>query len=75
MLKNKRVDKMKKREIGMIIIALTKLIEITTKNIEIELEINQLRLEDWKKCNHDGDIEVSRTEETSWPDDFEEDWE
>lgn len=75
MLNNKRVDKMKKKEIGMIIIALTKLIEITTKNIEIELEINQLRLEDWKKCNHDGDIEVSSRDENSWPDDFEEDWE
>ena len=65
---------MNKDNIELIIIALTKLIEATTANLEIESQINQLRLDDWKKCNED-DVEVSSCDENTWPDDFEEDWE
>jgi len=51
------------------------LIEATTANFQIETEINQLRLDEWKTCGEDNDIQCSCEDDASWPDNFEEDWE
>tara|TARA_B100001750_G_C15483876_1_gene587151 strand:+ start:1012 stop:1212 length:201 start_codon:yes stop_codon:yes gene_type:complete len=66
---------MKKKENEKIIIALTKLIELFTTNLEIENELNKLKLDDWKRCNEEYDFQVCSGDSESWPDDFEEEWE
>jgi hypothetical protein len=62
------------KEIVKMIIAITKLIEAKTANIAVETEYEKLRVKDFTKhvecqgLNMEDDF-------SSWPDDFEEDWE
>jgi|TARA_B100000315_G_scaffold251707_1_gene287019 hypothetical protein len=69
-----KMDNRIRKNIEKMIISLTKLIEATTANFQIETEINQLRLDEWKSCGEDNDIQCSCEDDASWPDDFEEDW-
>ena len=50
--------------------ALTKLIDATATNKQVEGEINQQRLKDWVK-NNEGFVVSSDGDDPSWPDDFE----
>ena len=50
------------------------LIEKIKKCIDVQTDLNAYRLEDWKKMDKDFGLHIDE-DETTWPDDFEEEWE
>ena len=56
------------------IIAITKMIEAKTANIAVETEYDKLRVKDFNKHMERQGLHMSDAS-SSWPDDFEEDWE
>ena len=62
------------KEIVKMIIAITKMIEAKAANIAVETEYEKIRVRDFSK--HVESKGVNMNEDfSSWPDDFEEDWE
>lgn len=62
------------KEIVKMIIAITKMIEAKAANIAAETEYEKIRVKDFSK--HVESKGVNMNEDfSSWPDDFEEDWE
>jgi len=62
------------KEIVKMIIAITKMIEAKAANIAVETEYEKIRVKDFSK--HVESKGVNMNEDfSSWPDDFEEDWE
>jgi hypothetical protein len=66
---------MMKKELKELIIAMKMLIEAKTINLEIETKIDKIRLKDFVKHVEKQGLNMSDDENSSWPDDFEEDWE
>ena len=62
-------------EIIKMIIAITKMIEAKTANLAVETEHDKVRLKDFTKHVEGQGLNMSGENHTSWPDDFEEDWE
>ena len=62
------------KEIMKMIIAITKMIEEKTANIAVETEMDKMRLKDFTKHVEGQGLNMS-DDSSSWPDDFEEDWE
>ena len=62
------------KEIMKMIIAITKMIEARTANVEVSTEFDRVRLKDFNKHVESQDLNIS-SDPSSWPDDFEEDWE
>ena len=56
------------------IIAITKIIEAKTAKIAVETELEKMRLKDFIKHVEGQGLNMS-DDGSSWPDDFEEDWE
>ncbi|MDP6906206.1 MAG: hypothetical protein QF440_02175 [Candidatus Thalassarchaeaceae archaeon] len=65
---------MKGNEIMKMIIAITKIIEAKTAKIAVETELEKMRLKDFIKHVEGQGLNMS-DDGSSWPDDFEEDWE
>ena len=65
---------MKGNEIMKMIIAITKIIEAKTAKIVVETELEKMRLKDFIKHVEGQGLNMS-DDGSSWPDDFEEDWE
>ena len=63
------------KEIMKMIIAITKMIEEKTANIAVETEMDKMRLKDFTKHVEGQGLNMSDEDHSSWPDDFEEDWE
>ena len=62
------------KEIVKMIIAITKMIEAKAANIAVDTEYEKIRVKDFSK--HVESKGVNMNEDfSSWPDDFEEDWE
>ena len=62
------------KEIVKMIIAITKMIEAKAANVAVETEYEKIRVKDFSK--HVESKGVNMNEDfSSWPDDFEEDWE
>ena len=62
------------KEIMKMIIAITKIIEAKAANIAVETEYGKLRVKDFAKHVEGQGLNMS-DDPSSWPDDFEEDWE
>ena len=62
------------KEVMKMIIAITKIIEAKAANIAVETEYGNLRVKDFAKLVEGHGLNMS-DEFSSWPDDFEEDWE
>ena len=62
------------KEIMKMIIAITKMIEAKAANIAVETEYGKLRVKDFAKHVEGQGLNMS-DDPSSWPDDFEEDWE
>ncbi len=69
------VKKMIKKELKELIKAMKMLIEAKTINLEIETKIDKIRLKDFIKHVEKQGLNMSDDDHSSWPDDFEEDWE
>ena len=57
-----------------LIIAITKLIEARTTHIEVNTEFDKERMKDFRSYMVNQGLQMS-DDPSSWPDDFEEDWE
>jgi hypothetical protein len=62
------------KKLRELIIAMKMLIEAKTANIAVETEMNKMRLKDFSKYVGGQGLNMS-DDSSSWPDDFEEDWE
>ncbi len=62
------------KEVVKMIIAITKMIEAKTANIAVETEYDKMRVKDFAKHVEGQGLNMS-DDPSSWPDDFEEDWE
>ena len=62
------------KEVMKMIIAITKIIEAKAANIAVETEYGKLRVKDFAKHVAGQGLNMS-DDPSSWPDDFEEDWE
>ena len=62
------------KELRELIIAMKMLIEAKTANIAVETEMDKMRLKDFSKHVEGQGLNMS-DDSSSWPDDFEEDWE
>jgi hypothetical protein len=62
------------KEIVKMIIAITKMIEAKAANIAVDTEYEKIRVKDFSKHVESKGINMSE-DFSSWPDDFEEDWE
>ena len=62
------------KEIVNMIIAITKIIEAKAANIAVETEYGKMRVKDFTKHVESQGLNMS-DDSSSWPDDFEEDWE
>ena len=62
------------KNIAKMIIAITKMIEVKTANIVVKTEYEKIRMEDFKTHFASKSIDMD-DDFSSWPDDFEEDWE
>ena len=62
------------KEIVKMIIAITKMIEAKAANIAVETEYEKIRVKDFSKHVESKGLNMSE-DTSSWPDDFEEDWE
>lgn len=68
------VRNMLRKELKELIIAMKMLIEAKTANIAVETKMEKMRLKDF--TNHVERQGLNMSEDcSSWPDDFEEDWE
>ena len=61
------------KEIVNMIIAIRKMIEAKTANIAVETEYEKVRVKDFTKHVESKGLNMS-DDNSSWPDDFEEDW-
>ena len=61
-------------EIVNLIIAITKMIEARTAHVEVNTEYDKLRMTDFRKHVEQQGLHMA-DDPSSWPDDFEEDWE
>ena len=61
-------------ELRELIIAMKMWIEAKTANIAVETEMDKMRLKDFSKHVEGQGLNLSE-DDSSWPDDFEEDWE
>ena len=57
-----------------LIIAITKMIEARTTHIEVNTEFDKVRMKDFRSYMVNQGLQMS-DDPSSWPDDFEEDWE
>jgi ribosomal protein L25 (general stress protein Ctc) len=64
-----------KTELKELIKAMKMLIEAKTINLEIETKIDKIRLKDFIKHVEKQGLNMCDEDNSSWPDDFEEDWE
>ena len=62
------------KELRELIIAMKMWIEAKTANIAVETEMDKIRLKDFTKHVEGQGLNMS-DDSSSWPDDFEEDWE
>ena len=62
------------KELRELIIAMKMWIEAKTANIAVETEMDKMRLKDFTKHVEGQGLNMS-DDSSSWPDDFEEDWE
>ena len=62
------------KEIMKMIIAITKMIEAKAANIAVETGMDKMRLKDFAKHVEGQGLNMN-DDPSSWPDDFEEDWE
>ena len=62
------------KELRELIIAMKMWIEAKTANIAVETEMDKMRLKDFTKHVEGQGLNLSE-DDSSWPDDFEEDWE
>ncbi len=62
------------KEIMKMIIAITKMIEEKTANIAVDTEYEKIRVKEFSKLVESKGLNMSE-DTSSWPDDFEEDWE
>ena len=62
------------KEVMKMIIAITKIIEAKAANIAVETEYGKLRVKDFAKHVEGQGLNMN-DDPSSWPDDFEEDWE
>jgi len=69
------VINMLRKELKELIIAMKMLIEAKTANLAVETEMDKMRLKDFLKHIESQGLNMSNDEHSSWPDDFEEDWE
>ena len=68
------MSSMIQKNIVNMIIAITKMIEAKTAHIAVETEYEKIRMKDFKE--HVENKAINMDEDfSSWPDDFEEDWE
>ena len=63
------------KELRELIIAMRMWIEAKTANIAVETEMDKMRLKDFTKHVEGQGLNMSDEDHSSWPDDFEEDWE
>ena len=68
------VINMLRKELKELIIAMKMLIEAKTANIAVETKMEKMRLKDFTKHVESQGLNM-RDDSSSWPDDFEEDWE
>ena len=61
-------------EIVKLIIAITKMIEARTTHVEVNTEYDRVRMTDFRKHVEKQGLHMD-DDSTSWPDEFEEDWE
>ena len=61
-------------EIVNLIVAITKMIEARTTHVEVNTEYDRVRMIDFKKHVEKQGLHME-DDPSSWPDDFEEDWE
>lgn len=64
-----------KKELKELIIAMKIMIEAKTANLAVETEMDKMRLKDFLKHVESQGLNMSDGDHSSWPDDFEEDWE
>ena len=63
------------KELRELIIAMRMWIEAKTANIAVETEMDKMRLKDFTKHVEGQGLNMSDEDHSSWPDDFEEEWE
>ena len=63
------------KELRELIIAMKMWIEAKTANMAVETEMDKMRLKDFTKHVEGQGLNMSDGKHSSWPDDFEEDWE
>jgi hypothetical protein len=68
------VRNMLDKELKQLIIAMKMWIEAKTANLAVETELDKMRLKDFTKHVEGQGLNMS-DDSSSWPDDFEEDWE
>ncbi len=66
---------MMKKELKELIIAMKMMFEAKTVNLAVETELEKVRLKDFLKHVERQGLNMSDDAHSSWPDDFEEDWE
>ena len=66
---------MLEKELKELIRAMKMLIDAKTANLAVETEMDKMRLKDFLKHIESQGLNMSNDEHSSWPDDFEEDWE
>ena len=66
---------MLEKELKELIKAMKMLIEAKTANLAVETEMDKMRLKDFIKHVESQGLNMSNDDNSSWPDDFEEDWE
>ncbi len=64
-----------KKELKELIKAMKMLIEAKTANLVVETKFDKMRLKDFIKHVEKQGLNMSDDDNSSWPDDFEEDWE
>jgi len=69
------VNNMLNKELKKLIIAIKMLIEAKAANMTVETEYGKARLKDFIKHVESQGLNMSDDDHSSWPDDFEEDWE
>ena len=62
-------------ELKELIIAMKMWIEAKTANLAVETEMDKMRLKDFTKHVESQGLNMNDEDHSSWPDDFEEDWE
>ncbi|HJM41568.1 MAG TPA: hypothetical protein QF514_05015 [Candidatus Thalassarchaeaceae archaeon] len=62
------------KELKQLIIAMKMWIEAKTANLAVETELDKMRLKDFSKHVESKGVNMN-DDSSSWPDDFEEDWE